>query len=174
MLLVKLNIAAALKAPGKVFELELAETIESFEYLGREFILKEPLKVELSYSYNGAEVAVSGELRTVFLSSCSRCTKEYDEPFIQKFDERFVKNAADDDEAYPFTGDELALDQMIRDCVLLNLSPFGVCKEDCKGLCPICGCDLNKLQCQCQRVEEPERANPFEKLGELFNDGKEV
>lgn len=168
----KLNIAAALKTPGKVFKQEFVESFNSFEYLGREFILKEPLIVELSYLYNETEVVVSGELRTVFLSSCSRCTKEYDEPFIQEFDERFVRNASEDEDVYPFTGDELSLDQMIRDCVLLNLSPFGVCREDCKGLCPVCGCDLNKLQCQCQRTDGSE--NPLRKLGELFNDGKEV
>ena len=44
--------------------------------------------------------------------------------------------------------------------------------EDCKGLCPVCGCDLNTVQCSC--VREKEKENPFSALEQLLYHDKEV
>ena len=46
-----------------------------------------------------------------------------------------------------------------------------LCREDCKGLCPVCGKDLNDGDCGCDRTERDPR---FESLRALFNDDEEV
>lgn len=46
-----------------------------------------------------------------------------------------------------------------------------VCREDCKGLCPVCGKDLNKGDCDCDTTYRDPR---FESLRALFNDDEEV
>jgi uncharacterized protein len=70
-----------------------------------------------------------------------------------------------------YTGDRLDLAETVREQVYLNLPPAPVCREDCKGLCPTCGQDLNQGQCQCtkpQPVGDPRLAV----LGELFSKKK--
>ena len=68
----------------------------------------------------------------------------------------------------------LDLTQAVLDNLFLNLPLQSLCKEDCKGLCPVCGCDLNTVQCACVRETEPQREMPFAQLGALLNHDKEV
>ena len=92
-------------------------------------------------------------------------------PFEQEFSERFEKNVDPDGEIYSFSGEELDLSDLVRDTILLNMDNYVLCKEDCRGLCPVCGCDLNTVQCSC---EHEAKDNPFSKLKALFNEDKEV
>lgn len=58
---------------------------------------------------------------------------------------------ADDPDVYTF-GDrdkELDLRPAVRELWLLNAPGYALCREDCKGLCPSCGADLNAGPCQC-------------------------
>ncbi len=55
-----------------------------------------------------------------------------------------------------YTGKVIDLDPMVREQVLLALPSYPVCKDDCKGLCPVCGASLNDRECGCDRhVPDP-------------------
>jgi uncharacterized protein len=55
-----------------------------------------------------------------------------------------------------YQGDGLLLEDVLREQVLLALPLKVTCREDCKGLCPECGKNLNQEQCSCSReVEDP-------------------
>ena len=59
----------------------------------------------------------------------------------------------------------LDLDSVAQDDILLELPIRMLCSEDCKGLCPVCGCNLNKEQCSCQQPEwEGRRIKAFDNL----------
>jgi uncharacterized protein len=62
--------------------------------------------------------------------------------------------AADDDDldVYPYQGDEVDLEPLLREQVILAVPFAPLCKEDCKGLCPVCGIDLNTGTCTCDRT----------------------
>ena len=131
--------------------------------------------VDAEYVFDGSGFSVKGTLKTSLHSQCARCAKEFEEPFETKFDERFEKNADEDGECYGFSGEELDVSQMLRDAILLNMQPYSVCRPDCRGLCPVCGCDLNTAQCACaQEAAEEEPPSPFAALRTLLNDDKEV
>ncbi|MEW6433263.1 MAG: DUF177 domain-containing protein [Myxococcota bacterium] len=53
----------------------------------------------------------------------------------------------DEIDAEPFDGKTIDLDPVIREQVLLALPVTVLCREDCKGLCPTCGQDLNEQDC---------------------------
>ena len=59
----------------------------------------------------------------------------------------------DDLDTYGFQGDTVDLDQMVRENVILGAPEYPLCKEDCAGLCPVCGCNLNHEKCSCVRDE---------------------
>ena len=55
-----------------------------------------------------------------------------------------------------YTGKEIDLDPILREQLLLALPGYPVCKDDCKGLCPVCGANLNDRDCGCDRhVPDP-------------------
>ncbi len=59
-----------------------------------------------------------------------------------------------DEETY--AGKELDLDPVTREQLILALPPYPVCRDDCKGLCPVCGANLNERECGCDRkVPDP-------------------
>lgn len=51
----------------------------------------------------------------------------------------------------PFDGKTIDLDPIVREQVLLALPLYVVCKDDCKGLCSVCGQNLNERECGCER-----------------------
>ena len=57
----------------------------------------------------------------------------------------------DEVDAEPFNGKTIDLDPIIREQVLLALPVSVLCREDCKGLCTVCGEDLNEKDCGCER-----------------------
>jgi uncharacterized protein len=62
--------------------------------------------------------------------------------------------AAVDEETY--TGKVIDLDPILREQIVLALPGYPVCSEDCKGLCPVCGANLNDRECGCDRhVPDP-------------------
>ncbi len=56
----------------------------------------------------------------------------------------------------PYTGKVIDLDPIVREQLLLALPSYPVCRDSCKGLCPVCGANLNDRDCGCDRhVPDP-------------------
>ena len=101
------------------------------------------------------KLAVSGTYEVL----CSRCAKATQGSFGYDFTEILVSAEAEDitdrDDAVIFTGDTVDLSDIIMSNVLLSLPSTFLCKEDCKGLCPKCGTDLNEKTCDCEDDVDP-------------------
>ena len=86
---------------------------------------------------------------------CDRCLTEFDRDYSFDFEHILVRelNNSDDGDEYIITeSDKLDMDELaITDC-LLQLPTKTLCKEDCLGLCPVCGTDLNKNECNCKNL----------------------
>ena len=91
---------------------------------------------------------------------CARCVEPVRAPLAGSFDLIFRPQAADADPGersitldeteigyYEVSG--LSLEDVVREQVLLSLPSRTLCKEDCKGLCPRCGQNLNLAPCSC-------------------------
>ncbi len=88
---------------------------------------------------------------------CSRCLTPVIKDYSYPFEEEIEVN-----------GGVIHLDDYINDCLFINEPSQILCKEDCKGLCPICGTNLNEQQCNCQEEQEDEIDPRLEKLKELL------
>ncbi|HSU12581.1 DUF177 domain-containing protein [Longimicrobium sp.] len=118
--------------------------------------LTEPLEVDLTANSVGEGVLVRGTLRTKVRMSCRRCLEPVDSEVDEHVDLLFAPPMADgedvdDGEVYPLParGDDLDLTGAVREQVLLQAPQFTLCREDCRGLCPTCGRDLNQGSCEC-------------------------
>ena len=127
----------------------------------REYQVNAPVQVTLSYYRAGTELFLSGSVNTVATASCARCAEEFGVSNRRNF--RYVlapkSIGAGDDEAdlgadavefSLYEGDEVDLTPLIREQVLLALAERPLCAEDCRGLCPRCGANLNEGDCGCQ------------------------
>ena len=100
-----------------------------------------------------------GSVRTVVTGECRRCLTPVTAPVTADASALFTQesDALEDPDAYPLAPEatEIDLTRAIRDEVLLAVPRFLQCREDCRGLCPRCGQDLNAGPCGCAPSTDP-------------------
>jgi uncharacterized protein len=69
-----------------------------------------------------------------------------------------VEVSADDLDLFPFDGESIDLEPLLREQFVLAVPFAPVCREDCKGLCPQCGIDRNTGTCTCEAPIDPRLA----------------
>lgn len=141
-----------------------------------------PATLTATFQKVSGGVLLHGELTAKVQSACKRCLADVAlevpvEFTLNLVPEQALKASAggegEDDEAgeragsfemndadrEPFDGKTIDLDPIVREQVLLALPMHAVCKEDCKGLCGVCGQNLNEKACGCQtKVVDPRLA----------------
>ena len=101
-------------------------------------------------------INVSGKITVPATFACSRCTEEYDIDLtvpVRMVLSRSRDHRREDEEighGY-FEGDEIDLAERCIETVALNLPERLFCDPQCKGLCYICGANLNETECGCKR-----------------------
>ena len=103
---------------------------------------------------------------------CDRCTAEFGEHAVLPVEAVLKADAEDDDYAdlFPLDGDGVDVSDVLETCFILNMDTKFLCSEDCKGLCPDCGKNLNDGPCGCAKQIDPRMAV----LGQLLDDIQEV
>jgi uncharacterized protein len=138
------------------------------------------LVVEIHRAPRG--LTTRGVLTGLAIRECVRCLAEYEEPLEVVFAAEYrakpqpkgsrgtgsvePRDTGDDrgEEVYPYDGERLEMAEMLREQVILSSPMHPLCREDCLGLCPLCGENRNQRLCGCP---EPGDAKPFTALREL-------
>jgi uncharacterized protein len=168
-----------------------AAWIQSLE-LGAQGEFGHPLVMDLEIARSGEEVFVSGEISGRLLLACSRCLEPAEKGFQASFRVVYLPapetagapegsgraeqrsglaretgssmvDSKDEDVLYHVNG-WLDLNPMLREQIALCIPDRALCREDCRGLCPSCGADLNTAACGCT---EGEGFSKFDKLKAL-------
>lgn len=138
--------------------------------------LTSPAVGTLSVRKVGSELVVEGDIKLSALFECSRCLNEYNAEIAvpvnviyQPVSEYRVegKHEVREDELDTgfYAGDEFDVLEMVKEQVLLNIPMKSLCSETCRGLCQVCGKDLNVSACSCSI----EKIDPrLEKLKQLL------
>jgi uncharacterized protein len=126
-----------------------------------EFRVGGAIAVDLSYYRAGMELFFEGRLSAPMVASCARCAEEFSAPNARPF--RFVlapRAAGDNDdgrlrtedlEFSLYEGDQIDLAPLVSEQLILALPSRALCREDCQGLCPSCGINLNLRKCDCEQ-----------------------
>lgn len=141
-----------------------------------------PLAWQADVTNTGDALLVTGEVRGVARTACARCLEQFSFPVVGEIEGYFLidadKEAPDEmeDDEFEVLPDDRAIDFMplITSALLLEFPLIPLCDDDCKGLCPSCGADLNEGPCGCgadaqvkaegEQGAAPERKNPFDAL----------
>ena len=100
--------------------------------------LEDPCAVDLEFSVGGSSILLEGRVAGTWTLACSRCLSPHPAPLSGEFDE-----------TYPLSSEVIDVGEEVRQAIVLSLPERSLCREDCKGLCPRCGQNLNKAQCGC-------------------------
>ncbi len=129
---------------------------------------------------NVEDIRVVGGLETTLEVSCARCLEPVTHTINWAFDllyrplgvdrraEEVAITEADTEIGY-YEGEGLLLEDVMREQVLLAMPVKLVCREDCKGLCPNCGANLNEVTCKCEQPGDPRWAALSELKNKLQN-----
>lgn len=135
---------------------ELSAEDPAFE--GLEFALEAPLRVSGTLQPTGRGAYLwRGRLEGRVLGECRRCLADVLSPIDAVVDVLFSvdPDAADDPSVYALADEATHVDlrPAVREELALAVSPLVLCREECRGLCPRCGGDLNAGACTCRPAE---------------------
>ena len=161
-----INIASVKNYEGKTLTIDCEISLPGRK--GDDFRLVSPVRVcgELRKFGGTLELSAKAEAGLEFV--CDRCAETYSK--LHKFDisESFKEYEGADSGENPdinyFSGDELVLDDYVYSGLVLSLPGKHLCSEDCKGLCPVCGANLNRETCSCSRTSTDPRFDILDSL----------
>ncbi len=129
---------------GSVILVDKKVAMEGVEIGDRTIELPEPIDLTLQVTNSGEEYLVTGKLKGNIFIECSRCLENFLYPMDIDFFAEFLHDELVND-------NQIDLTESIYEHLLLELPIKTICKEDCKGLCPQCGQNLNLRECGCDR-----------------------
>jgi len=140
-----------------------------------DFRVVEPVSLAFDITKDNQQFRLVGTVRTTLEMPCSRCLEPFIMPVEQAFDLRYQPHAKntgegereieeDDLTTAFYENDEIDLGQLMREQFYLALPMKPLCRDDCQGLCLVCGTNLNKETCTCKREWEDPRFAALKKL----------
>ena len=134
-----------------------------------------PLQGEVSLLRTQRSILAKCVLNTAVELTCSRCLSRFRHPLVLNFEEEYLPTVDVlsgvplplPEGASAFNIDEhhiLDLTEAIRQYALLSIPMKPLCYQDCSGLCPSCGHNLNQGQCDCQAQNTDPRWSELKKL----------
>ena len=99
---------------------------------------------------------LTAEIVADMICICDRCGELFDSTKVTKVDAVLSEEeSADNPELFVLKCDELDLEEVLSTCFILDMETKFLCTEDCKGLCPTCGKNLNFGPCRCRKEIDP-------------------
>ena len=163
---------------GDVQKRTAAYEADSFVRCGVTYPILEKEEVRMSITNQGGrKVKIETETKVVLSVPCDRCLAEQrvEIPISSEVEVDF--NASEEDrvndlnETGYIDGYDLDVDRMVYEEILLGFPMKVLCQDDCKGICKVCGANLNQGECGCNRTEPDPRMSV---IRDIFNNVKEV
>jgi uncharacterized protein len=140
-----------------------------------DFDFETPLQSEVRVWKAGQSVLIKGKVQTNLQLQCVRCLKEFSFPISSTFELTLhplketssteEKELGEEDIASSFyEGGDIHLSEIACEQIFLEIPYKPLCHEECKGLCPVCGKDLNLTSCDCAKEEFVSSFSALQKL----------
>lgn len=171
------NLSDVLTSEGKVNRVSVPLEMTSFaSRLGR-FLITGKSPVDFLFTNAGVNKAkIEGSVKLTFRTQCDRCLTEVPTSLVLVFDRTVtspdgeLSEDSDDDLSF-MEGYQLNVETFVYNEILVNWPMKILCRPECKGVCPVCGRNLNEGECGCDTfVPDPRMAV----MQDIFNANKEV
>ena len=123
---------------------------DDFYFEGEKITYAEKVKVEGKTTIENEIIIFEANIKTSLNLNCSRCLETFIYPIDIDIEERFTNNDQNSTEEIVFVkGDTIDITEIVENAIISSLPIKRLCNEDCKGLCQVCGTNLNKETCSC-------------------------
>lgn len=151
--MIRINVAEIKKrlVGEKTFAYDL--TPEELEIKSDELKIEGTVKTEGRMSNAGDVLLLKAVMSARVHRICGRCLKEFTAVTKAEAVEKFYPAGAEniEQDAFVYDSDVIDITKPLREGLLLAEPMQALCKQDCRGLCPVCGADLNDGDCGCER-----------------------
>ncbi len=164
-----LDVEQLKKDKGRRMRVSFEETLPPIAAEGGKINRTKPARFELLLTNIGNAITVEGTINVEFAVRCDRCLKEFTCSMAAGFAETYYDAAQPppggaEEDWIPYSGDSIDITPEAKSAITVNLPMRFICLEDCRGLCPVCGTDLNKEQCKCNRDQVDPRLAKLQEL----------
>ena len=166
----KIDLANIAGTPGTRGRYSISENVAQTE----DFACIGPVVGELQVENTGSLLLLRGELRATLKFACVRCLGAFERPITMTIEEEFSTGETEPDvatmdrdepDASAMSDFVLDVSEFVRQQIFVNVPIASICRENCRGICPRCGQNLNEKDCDCA-VEPAD--SPWAKLGDLI------
>ena len=162
----KLDLKQVARVPGASLPFDFELDLSDFEWNGEKPVVN-PIHVEGVVRNMAGALLLNARLSSELSLVCDRCTKSFAKEQTVEYETLLaseLENGENDEIVLLDKDEQLDLDELMGDVFILNMDTKNLCSEDCKGICPGCGVDLNEGQCRCKKEIDPRLA----KLAQLL------
>ena len=132
------------------------EPVAQYDIAYLDIVFKDPIDIDVGAQVISGILVVSGKIWTKVQLTCSRC--------LSTFSREWIDASYHFDCAIRGPNEIIDLTDHIREDIILGLPVKPLCREDCKGLCIICGADRNKTACECPKAKTDIRWSDLNRL----------
>ncbi len=148
--------------PEEGLYLDIKDERREFEYSGINLKLSKPFSGFMTVKRASAKrVIIEGSVKVSLILICSRCLSEFEFEICETFKDEFFpvedfnytekELSKSELDMLFYCKDEIDLSSVYLEKVYLSIPMKPLCKDDCKGICPLCGKNLNEGLCGCDR-----------------------
>lgn len=152
-----LNLASILHEPGGIVPFSF-----SMDFSDVEMTAQEPVMISGQVRNEAGVLILTATLTTRLHCVCDRCATAFVRDYENSVEAILVSELAhqenEDDWTFLLQGSNADMDDIMNTAFLLNLDSKTLCSPDCKGLCGICGKNLNEGPCHCKKEPDPRLA----------------
>lgn len=161
----KIDVRRLFESEGEREEFSFSIDMSDFDIWSHKPLVN-PVEIKGCIYNRSSIVTLAYNAFSVMHTFCDRCLAEFDSELSLDFEYTLVKELQDSDaQGYLLVeGDFLDLGELCESDVVLNLPLKFLCKSDCKGLCSVCGKNLNLSDCDCLNSQIDPRLAALKKL----------
>ena len=151
-----LDVRPILYAPGKSISFRFSLDLSDLDFAGRKPIA-EPVEVEGTVRNRADTLSLDLTAAATLDAACDRCGKRFPLPKETEFHCLLAESVQEDDndEIVLLQDGQVDVGELARTAFILDMDSRTLCAEDCKGLCPRCGANLNDGPCGCKPETDP-------------------
>lgn len=151
---------------------------EEFDLMSDDWVLNGSMDIDVEISHQGQFLDMDGQVCTEVKAPCARCLEpvmaqvesEVHEQLLYAKDVTLFSHLAVgevEEKYFIYDNDTLDITDIIREIILADLPQKVLCRDDCRGLCPKCGKNLNQGSCSCDLHEVDPRLAILAKLNDV-------
>ena len=167
----RIDITELLDGRQSQVSFDFSVDLQTMQGMPKESSFLAPVPVYGSIKKSENRIMITGEGMAKLSLLCDRCLSPVAVEVALKIDETLSIHNSEEERSGIFSQNGIDMDMVVQEVLLASLPMKVVCSQDCKGLCPKCGKNLNQGNCSCSKEEIDPR---FEGLRAFFKLDEEV